>query len=50
LKRSLIFRAVDLITGKVVNFDEKSSLNELALGIQGSASIPFFFPPVEVNE
>mmetsp|Transcript_1580 Transcript_1580/g.2783 ORF Transcript_1580/g.2783 Transcript_1580/m.2783 type:complete len:138 (+) Transcript_1580:225-638(+) len=46
LRRSVIIKTVDLITGRVVMYDEETPLDKLAVALKASAAIPLFFPPV----
>ena len=50
LKRSLIIRAVDLITGDLVIYDEETPMDKMPSVVKGSASIPLFFPPTELDD
>jgi predicted acylesterase/phospholipase RssA len=47
--RKVSIQSVDLITGKVVIFDENLSPEIREKAVISSASIPFVFPPIEID-
>jgi predicted acylesterase/phospholipase RssA len=49
-KRMLSIQSVDLKSGKIILFDERVPSDIRAKSVISSASIPFVFPPVEIEE
>ena len=47
--RKAAFQSVDLSTGKIVIFDENTPRDIVPDAILASASIPAFFPPVNID-
>lgn len=45
VKRGLAIQAVDINTGNVVIFDEKTPKEDFVSAVMSSASIPLVFPP-----
>lgn len=46
----LSIQATDLVTGKIIIFDESVPEESRVKAILASASIPSVFPPVELND
>lgn len=49
-KRKFTFQSVDLVTGKVVMFDETIPMEIRNKAVRSSCSIPSVFPPVNIDD
>ena len=50
IKRALSIQSVDLLTGKIVIFDETIPEDQKVDALFSSASIPGIFPPTELDQ